>query len=427
MYSSTLSLKSSVPGEQFSTADAASILKQAVESKMIDLAYLQEQMDMLKKQELLKLHTYKISYDEKRKYWYTYFRDPEKGRIKRKNVKKEELEKVIIQHYQENNEKMQQQEYSFKSWWKIWRETQMSYGVSNNTLSKYDADYKRFLQGKEFENKDIRKITEEDVKVFMVTTIKEKNLKEKAARGLWGYIMGVFKIAKIRHAIQEDPCTYVDSRMFKKLYNKNQKPVEQRILNDDELLLLKNRLMKDHEREPLYMQSYAVELAIFTGMRVGELAALKWENVLFHDEMIIISESEKYDRFTKEYYISRTKTDKIRHYPMTDEIELFLKNLMKIQVQNDILGEYVFSNENGRISAPSISDCMRFRCKQIGISARGIHALRRTLNSKLRCSGVSATVAASLLGHSEEVNQTNYTYDITGMDYKKEIVKKVIS
>ncbi len=69
---------------------------------------------------------------------------------------------------------------------------------------------------------------------------------------------------------------------------------------------------------------------------------------------------------------------------------------------------------------------MRRKCSQVGIDQRGIHALRRTLNSKMRCDGVSATVAASLLGHTEKVNQENYTYDITGMDYKRKIVQKVI-
>ena len=68
---------------------------------------------------------------------------------------------------------------------------------------------------------------------------------------------------------------------------------------------------------------------------------------------------------------------------------------------------------------------MRRKCSQAGIDERGIHALRRTLNSKMRCDGVSATVAASLLGHTEKVNQENYTYDITGMDYKRKIIQKV--
>ena len=112
---------------------------------------------------------------------------------------------------------------------------------------------------------------------------------------------------------------------------------------------------------------------------------------------------------------------------MEETLGNFFKNLMKVQMKNGIINEFVFSGEKGKITGRSISECMRSKCKQVGIPERGIHALRRTLNSKMRCDGVSATVAASLLGHTEEVNQANYTYDITGMDSKREIVRRAIS
>ena len=68
---------------------------------------------------------------------------------------------------------------------------------------------------------------------------------------------------------------------------------------------------------------------------------------------------------------------------------------------------------------------MRNKCEQAGISVKSIHALRRTLNSKMKCMGVSSTVAASLLGHTEEVNELNYTYDVTTIEEKRDIVKRL--
>lgn len=226
--------------------------------------------------------------------------------------------------------------------------------------------------------------------------------------------------------IQTDPCQFVDTRMFEKFYNHQQKAVEERTLSDDELELLKKQLCKDHEKNPSYIPSYAVELAIYTGMRSGELAALKWEDISFSKNIIVISKSEKYNRKTKEHIISDTKTRKTRYFPMEETLSDFFENLMKIQMENGIINEFVFSNSNGKITGQAISHCMRSKCKQIGIQERGIHALRRTLNSKMRCDGVSATVAASLLGHTEQVNEINYTYDITGLDSKREIVRRVI-
>lgn len=40
-------------------------------------------------------------------------------------------------------------------------------------------------------------------------------------------------------------------------------------------------------------------------MRVGEISALKWEDI--NENYISINKSEKYNRNTKEYYIGKTK------------------------------------------------------------------------------------------------------------------------
>ena len=44
---------------------------------------------------------------------------------------------------------------------------------------------------------------------------------------------------------------------------------------------------------------------------------------------------------------------------------------------------------------------------------------------KIRNIGVAPTVAATLLGHSVEVNQKYYTFDVTSNDEKKEIVSLI--
>lgn len=63
---------------------------------------------------------------------------------------------------------------------------------------------------------------------------------------------------------------------------------------------------------------------------------------------------------------------------------------------------------------------------QAGITPRGVHAFRRTVNSKMRCEGVSATVAAALLGHSPDVNEQYYTYDISNIEEKPESCQRLM-
>ena len=83
------------------------------------------------------------------------------------------------------------------------------------------------------------------------------------------------------------------------------------------------------------------------------------------------------------------------------------------------LGKY------GRVHTNIISSCIKNKCRQLGIEEKGIHAYRKTLNSKMRCNGVSSTVAASLLGHSKEVNENYYTFDISDIAEKAKIVSEI--
>lgn len=122
--------------------------------------------------------------------------------------------------------------------------------------------------------------------------------------------------------------------------------------------VLLDKLNEIDDTYKTYIATYAVELSLYTGMRVGELAGLMWSNIDFERNTITIQRSEKYNRKTKEF-----------------------------------------------------------------VNERSIHAIRRTLNSNLRCIGVPVTIAAAILGHTEEVNEKNYTYDVSSMQKKAEYIE----
>lgn len=71
--------------------DKEEILKYLTESGNIDLAYVQEQMEMKKREEILQNHRYSIWYSESEDAWYTTLPDDTRknGRknVKRKNRK----------------------------------------------------------------------------------------------------------------------------------------------------------------------------------------------------------------------------------------------------------------------------------------------------------------------------------------------------
>lgn len=396
----------------------AELLQYVNQNDIIELSYVKELKVMADRKKYLSKHPYKIG-QGKDGYWRSYIPDSEKGRKMIKKNTKKEVEDIIIQYYQDKEEN------TFKKLFHKWEQQQEKYGICGNTIQKYNSDYKRFFDGTKFERMNVEKITEEDVTEFMVYQVKNKHLKEKTGKALWGYVNGTLSYSRKHKIIHENPCDYVEKRIFSKFYDKSRGNTQERTLNKVEISKLLNELKKSHMNKPEYIQSYAVELAIYTGMRVGELAGLTWENVRSDEGIIRICQSEKYDRKSKEFYIDCTKNGEEREFPISKEIESILLAVKKAEMEYGFIGEYVFQNKEGRVHARSISHCMRYKCKQAGIDVKGIHALRRTLNSKMRCSGVSVVIASSLLGHTEEVNESNYTYDISEMKYKKELIAKL--
>ena len=202
---------------------------------------------------------------------------------------------------------------------------------------------------------------------------------------------------------------------------------QDRIFSDEDFSELYEQLQRDHIKDKAYMPSYAVELAMLTGMRCGELAGLRWSKINKKNHTIKVDTSEKLNKETRECYIDTTKTRKMRYVPMSLETEELLDRIRKVQIQNGFADEFVFTGENGRTHVSAISLCVRRKCKQAGIEIKGMNAIRRTVNSRLKCLEVSSTVAASMLGHTAEVNENNYSYDTSDRQFKLELFNKLNS
>lgn len=393
-------------------------LKYAIDNDIIDLSYVQEKIEMNKRMAYLNRHCFKI-WEGSDKKWRTYL-PHETGRKMIKRKTKKDVEDAVIDFYKGAEEKERPKSFDDIYW--HWRGVQDAL-VSPNTVVKYDTDYKRFFRGKDFSQKAVSEINEEDIKLFLVRTVKDVGLCKKSCKTLFGYIKNAFNSARINKVIAESPMVFLEAKSFYKYCTNNQKPKEKKLVSDEDMRKLYSKIKESYKETPQYIPIYAVHFASLTGMRVGEISALSWDCIV--DSYIIINKSEKYDRMNKEYYIDATKNGKDRIFPITDNIRNLLVNVKSIEEEYGYSCEWVFANENGRIHAPMISSCLKSKCRQLGIDEKGIHAFRRTVNSKMRCNGVPSTVAASLLGHSEEVNEQHYTFDISTIKEKKEIVEGI--
>lgn len=396
--------------------DNDELLKYILDNGMIDVERVKAEIKMQKRKKLLSQHPYSI-YHGSDDYWHTYVpvENGPRRAIKKKN--REDLEDFIIGYdYFDPN-------FSFKRRYEIWVKRQEMCGLSDNTICRYMSDYKRFFEGSDIEKMDVRKMTSDDINLFIRRLLDEQDIPFRTLKAIGGYLNGTFKKCVIDRTIDSSPMDYVDLPVFKRFCKEREvKTARERTLTSEE-----KRALITHLRKSKSPGRFAAELALFTGMRVGELSALKWEDIDYEKQFIRICRSEKYSRTTGEYYISDTKNGKIRYIPLTDGMIDVLDRTKKDAEEGGYLSEFVFSCKKGKVHNCTISECVRNNTMSKEFSTvKSIHAIRRTINSNMRCAGTPVTVASAILGHSERVNELNYTYDIVTIEQKKEFLESAI-
>lgn len=376
-----------------------------------------EQVTQMKEQELyLTYHKYKVWYG-KDGYWKTKICSNGKLKlIKKKRM--EDLKAYLNSLYAD------QVDHSFKAIFFDWVKRQELCGRSSNTIIKYISDYNRFFANYAIENINIRDISDTILSEHISSVLKDHPIRWRALLNIWGYLNGMFEKCIRDRVIFSNPCNFVDLELFKKNCQETTfRTVQDRTLTNEEQSILKEKLINPGTNNSNQIAAFAIELALYTGMRVGELVALSWDDIVPSEGIILIRHSEKYDRSTKTYSISTTKNNKIRYFPLTTNIVDLLERVESYERHHEWFGDYIFMDSKGRIHANVVSSSIRNRTMNGSFSTpKSIHSIRRTFNSNLRKNGVSNVVAASLLGHTPEVNDGNYTYDVETLNNKKKYV-----
>lgn len=132
------------------------------------------------------------------------------------------------------------------------------------------------------------------------------------------------------------------------------------------------------------------EMILFTlrtGIRVGELKALMWEDIDFKNKKVTIKRS------IVNGIIGSPKSNKIRTIPLAQDILEILKT--KKQTLKD---PCLFNSRKSRFS---LNRSLKRICRNLNLMAGSWHDLRHTFASKLANNGVSLQVIQTLLGHSD--------------------------
>lgn len=176
------------------------------------------------------------------------------------------------------------------------------------------------------------------------------------------------------------------------------------------------------ENEPLNFQ-VLIHLAIVTGARRGELAALAWDCIDFNAKTITIKQSA-YKIKGQDTAIKTTKTNDIRLLAIPDYLMDMLRNLKVEQSKTRLAlgtrwrGEgWVFTQWDGTIMYPT-TPTLWFSSflKRNEIPHRKFHALRHSSGTLMLTNGVDIKTVSARLGHKQLSTTNRYLHAIRDAD-----------
>lgn len=375
---------------------------------------------MKKRSEYLKQHPYKI-WKGKNGGWFTYLPDEEHGRIMKRRTTKRLIEDCVISYY------YRAEEYPcFREVYYQWISEKASFDeVGENTLTRYNNDFKRFFPpGESFCKVPLCEMTDSVLEKFIKRTIQEKELTAKSYSMLRLLIIGVFKFAK-----REGYTNYSITTFFKDLslpsniFKKRIRDTSMEIFNDNE-----SKLLMDYFVDNPTLVNLGLAFNFYCGLRVGELSTLKksdnnTRNILrVHRTEIVYNDSATKKRVTvvKEY----PKTDSgVREIIIPDSAQEILDRI----IEQNPSGEYLFMKNGKRITTRMFNYYLKKACKQVGIPSRSTHKIRKTYGSKLLQNDVDSAIVTKQMGHKDiSTTQNYYHYDITTDSKRKHIISNAI-
>ena len=375
--------------------DAKDLLQFLENSSIIDFTFIRQEYEKMNRQKILDQTKIWKATDGR---WKAYVDVAGKMRLIAKSSRVA-LEDEIIETYKDPKIK-------FKECFDSWASEKLEYGeIQKSTYDRYQADYKRYIKDTELEYKEVKKIDELFLENFIKSTIASQHLTAKGWGNLRTLINGSMVYAH-KHSYTEFRVS-----LFMAELQLSRKAFEQRVVNDEEQVFTRDeetRIEKYIADNP-DMLSLGVALTFCTGLRVGEVAALKWSD--YKGDFLSVTRTEiKYIGEHGERIADvreRTKGRDGRRQVVLNDMAIGILEKLKAYMGDS---EWMFTRDGQRIKAVWLSLRITKLCKELGMPHRSFHKIRKTYATKLIDAGVPEKVVTKQMGHTEILTTKQFYY-----------------
>lgn len=271
-------------------------------------------------------------------------------------------------------------------------------GQKQSTCEKYGFIYHSFLQ-RILGHIPLVQITERLVREKLESL-------EVTSASVWKSIYCVLN-GILRHSAEHYHVTLPEFKRTAKAIRRN----EAAVFTKSEQARLLSALYTNTDRFKL-----GVLLCLFTGLRIGELCALKWEDIDFANKTLCVK------RTVQRLYVGNggKKTALVesppkslhskRELPLPDALITFLQNFQNGKA-------YIFGAEKP-LDPRTMQNHYRKIIEEAGVAYKNFHVLRHTYATNCMEGGTDVKSLSEMLGHSNVKTTLNY-YVHPSMDTKR--------
>ncbi len=296
----------------------------------------------------------------------------------------------------------------YKEWLNEWLELSVKVSVKERTYRKYRSAAERYLSPAlgECETGEIPAVALQRFSASLT------------ARGLAANtVNGILSVLKT--SLKRAVALGVAEKQFTDCIVRP-KPREKRVVCFDKEEQRKiERYISERKRPCLF----GVLICLYTGLRIGELLALTWEDIDFRRGLLSVSKTCR-DSWEGGRYRKRLDTPKTRSSERTIPVpRQLLARLRELKRRTNCPYVVAGKTEQGA-QVRSYQRTFENMLKKIGVAHKGFHALRHTFATRALEVGMDVKTLSELLGHRDPaVTLRRYAHSL--FEHKREMMNKL--
>lgn len=323
---------------------------------------------------------------------------------------KEVKEKVIQLRadYQLANQSL----YAYKGTVREWFESWLTQHVAPKVKQSTYASYRHKLETYVFPylgDKKLVKLTQKFLQEWVYSF--EKKLSPSSIKVIFRVLQSGLESAKNQHFRVDNPC---EGCLLPKIRTNKVKALSKSQQKD--LVSVARQSQK----------GFPIMLALETGMRIGEICGLKWQDINFTDGFLQVQRTRQ--RVTKidgRGTLLTEDSPKTLHSNRTIPLSPQLLEVLKDrQLSNQ--SQYVINQKGKPMEPRSLGRHFKALTHHLGWSGLSFHSLRHTFATRCVELGINIAAVSSLMGHSS-IKTTFDTYTTTFYSEKQAAIQQLTS